>query len=148
MSREEAVGRVKGLLCSGTFSLFSVSFARRRLSFAFSSLSSNVFLSPCYDGSSSVDFSHCRPLLPCFICHPFFLVDFCWRAPAECCSLTLCVTVLPMSLPSQRATLLGSMPAWGGAVLQEPPRFRFATHRVRHFFGKTFRLPWDLQLQD
>lgn len=47
-------------------------FPFRRLSFAFSALSSNVFLSPCCDDFSSVDFSHCRPLFPCFICLPSF----------------------------------------------------------------------------
>lgn len=69
---KRAVGRVKGLLCSGTFSLFSVGFSCRRLSFAFSCPSSNVFPSPCYDDFSSVDFSHCRQLFPSFICPPSF----------------------------------------------------------------------------
>lgn len=139
---KSAVGRVKGLLCSGTFSLFSVHFPFCRLSFTFSAPSSNVFLSSCCEDFSSVDFSHWRPLFPCFICLPSFcqwtfagglsLNAAPWLSP----HIPRVTDVLTLTKGHSPGLPASQVPPPPPGLLQEPRRFRFATDRVCHFLGK------------
>lgn len=148
---KSAVGRVKGLLCSATFSLFSIRFP-------FSS-SFFRFFRPVFKRLPLALlrwFLQCRlfPLpstLPVFSLPSLFLsVDFCWRTLTECCSLTSphmpCVTdVLTLTKGYSPGLPASQVPPPPWVFCRNPGGFRFATDRVRHFLGKTFRLSWDLQ---
>lgn len=157
---KSAVGRVKGLLCSATFSLFSIRFPF--------SLTFFRFFRPVFKRlplALSRWFLQCRlfPLpspLPVFCLPSLFLsVDLCWRTLTECCSLTsphmpritdvLTLTKgyspgLPASQVPHTPTPTPTPPT-PRVFCRSPGGFRFATDSVRHFLGKTFRLPWDLQ---
>lgn len=141
-----AVSRVKGLFCSGTISLFSLRFPCRCLSLAFYAPPINVFLSPCWDDSSSVDFSHCRPLFPCFICPPCFclLLENC----TECCSLTFPSYAPMLAMSCQQApppTPTTHTPSLFFAGALQVSGLQLT---VCHFGGKTLRFLWELQLWD
>lgn len=127
----------------------SLCFHCHRLSSTSSAPSSNVFLPARYDDSSSVDFSHSRPLFPCFICPPPFC-QHCWRthwkaAPWLSPHIHRVTDVLTHTKGCSPGLDASQVPP---LFCRSPGGFRFRPDRFSHFLGKTIRLPWDLRLQD